>query len=340
MFEKYKRSNFYKPHVAFRDFEDIARKAYVNPESLSKYRNYAEDHYMERYLPKANSDKMRLIAVPFEELKRIQKAILRNVTLSYSNTPHAYIRGRSILTAAKMHPYAQSGFKLDIKDFFHSITNKKILESWWWDDFEKLPPKEQELIHFIVTASTRRSHIDNSDLFFGVHLPQGAPSSGLMSNIVGRHIDVSMWKIARRFNLRVTRYSDDILFTSPHKLSRNTLEDALEIAVGAVRNHGFQVNPDKTRILTPGSRMEVLGMILGSEQPRLSRAKRRHVESEVRGITKFGLLSHSLERHRNPDALYQSLKGYLAFAQSIEPEWAERQKALLNLAVKDLYAPN
>lgn len=339
MYEKYKKSNFYKPHIAFRDFEDIARKAHVDPECLSKYRNYGQDHYMERYLPKANSDKVRLIAVPFEELKRIQKAILQNVKLSYSNTPHAYIRGRSILTAARMHPYAQSGFKIDIKDFFHSITNNKILESWWWDDIEKLPENERELVHFIVTASTRRSHIDNSELFFGVHLPQGAPTSGLMSNIVGRHIDVSMWKIAQRFNMRVTRYSDDILFTSPHKLPRAKLEDALETAVGAVRNHGFRINSDKSRILTPGSRLEVLGMILGGEHPRLSRTKRRQVESEIRGITKFGLLSHALERHRNPEALYQSLKGYLAFAQSLEPEWAERQKALLKVAVKDLYAP-
>lgn len=336
MLKKHQEANFYKPTLAFKDTVELATQAHVDPSLIGYYGNHSHDPYEERFLPKSNGG-TRLIAVPSEELKKLQKAILKGTKIGFSYSPHAYIRGRSILTSANQHPNAISGFKLDIKDFFHSISEQKILDSWWHGDIRRLPAEEEHLIRFIARVSTRRNPGSTEDSTTNSHLPQGAPTSGLMSNIVGRHVDVSMWKIARRYGMRVTRYSDDILFTSPHKLNRVVLEEALETAQGAIVKHGFSVNTSKTRILTPGARFESLGVMLGGESPRLSRTKRRKVESDIRAITKFGLLSHALERHRNPDALYQSLKGYLAFAYPLEQEWATRNMALLDAAVKDLY---
>lgn len=286
--------------------------------------------------------KVRSLSVPQPRLMHIQKTILAGINTHWihhtaGNIPHAYIRHRSILTAAKSHPWAKTGFKLDIKDFFPSISSELIEANWTSKKLSSLPRHEKELMSSFISLATRIRHDDFVD---STYLPQGAPTSGLMSNIAARRIDLALARVAKRFDLRVTRYSDDILFTSDENVERISLEAALEMAQGSITKLGFEINTTKTRILTPGSRMEVLGVMLGGETPRLSRTKRRKIESEIRGIVKFGLLSHALERHRNPDALYQSLRGYLAFAYPLEKEWAGRQIALLQSAVKDLYASN
>ena len=339
MLKKHKERNFYLPVVNFKSLDDFAQQAGTTVPEIMPLVRRDVDAYRDFELRNPQTGKIRSISAPTQLLMNVQRTALKGMRTTPSYSPHAYIRGRSIITAAKQHPNAVTGFKLDISDYFHSISEAKILESWWWNSLDKLPRHQEELVRAFAALATRnKPNCSGSPL--DTYLPQGAPTSGFMSNIVGRHIDVSMWKIARRFGMRSTRYSDDILFTSRLPLSRQHLETALHEARGAIISHGFEVNDSKTRILTQGSRMEVLGVMLGGETPRLSRTKRRKIESEIRGIVKFGLLSHALERHRNPDALYQSLRGYLAFAYPLEKEWAGRQIALLQSAVKDLYASN
>lgn len=344
MLKKHKVRNFYMPTVKFTSLDDLAAKAGMTVPELMPLVRHDIDAYRDHEIVNLATGKVRKISVPDPKLMHVQKLMLAGMFVPWSlapagKVPHAYIPRRSILTAAKQHPYAKCGFKLDIKDFFHEISEEQIIKSWASFDVETLPRRNVELIKSLAGLATRTFHAEH-DSWFDTYLPQVAPTSGFMSNLVARRIDVSMWKIARQFGMRVTRYSDDILFTSPHDLPRKQLEAGLEVAQGAIEKHAFEINKDKTRILTTGSRMEVLGVMLGGETPRLSRTKRRKIESEIRGIVKFGLLSHALERHRNPDALYKSLRGYLAFAYPLEKEWAGRQIALLQSAVKDLYASN
>lgn len=295
------------------------------------------DAYDDIDLVSPGSGKVRHLSVPKPRLMHLQKTLLAGTKVDWQssstgNIPHAYIPKRSILTAAAQHPNTKSGFKIDLKDFFNYISSKQIEQNWTRQS-SKLNRHEAELAHAFIALSTRLK-TDCEEPY--TYLPQGAPPSGLMSNIAARRIDIAIAQISDKYGLRVTRYADDILFTSPKNLSRDLLEQALEESQGSIRTAGFEVNPQKSRILTPGSRMEVLGVMLGGETPRLSRTKRRKVESEIRGIVKFGLLSHALERHRNPDALYHSLRGYLAFAYPLEKEWASRQIALLQQAVKEI----
>lgn len=344
MRKKYKARNFYMPTLAFSSLDELAAIAGLSVPELMPLVRHDVDAYSDHQIANLATGKVREISIPNPKLMHVQKIMLSGMFVPWSmapagNIPHAYIRRRSILTAAKQHPNAKSGFKLDIKDFYDSISEEMIVKSWAPIDVDTLPRQKSELINSLAGLATRGLH--HKELSWAdTYLPQGAPTSGFMSNLVARRIDVSLWKIAWRLRMRVTRYSDDILFTSPVALPRKQLEAGLEIAQGAIEKHGFVVNGAKSRILTPGSRMEVLGVMLGGETPRLSRTKRRKIESEIRGIVKFGLLSHALERHRNPDALYQSLRGYLAFAYPLEKEWAGRQIALLQSAVKDLYASN
>lgn len=308
---------------------------------LMPYVRHEIDAYDDIELVSPGKGKVRNLSVPRPKLMHIQKLLLAGTRVDWESSstksiPHAYIPKRSILTAAAQHPNTKSGFKIDLKDFFGHVSAEAIEYNWSRNQV-RLPRHEAELAKAFIALSTRTKPDCGETTSF---LPQGAPPSGLMSNIAARRIDVAVAQICDKFGLRVTRYADDILFTSTNALDRSVLEQALEEAQGSIRTYGFEVNASKTRILTPGSRMEVLGVMLGGETPRLSRTKRRKIESEIRGIVKFGLLSHALERHRNPEALYRSLRGYLAFAYPLEKEWASRQIALLQSAVKDLYAPN
>lgn len=336
---KLSRENYLSaPKIAFTSLDDFADKVGLSTSELMPYIRHEVDGYRDIDIYNPASGKTRALSVPEERLMLIQKWMLAGINTHWvhhraGSIPHAYIRHRSILTAANMHPSTRTGFKLDIKDFFPTISSEIIKANWTSKKIASLPRHEEELVHSFIGLATRRQHTDSGD---STYLPQGAPTSGFMSNIAARGIDLAMKRVADRFGLRVTRYSDDILFTSDEIIERVSLEAALEMAQGSISKLGFEINQNKTRILTPGSRMEVLGVMLGGETPRLSRTKRRKIESEIRGIVKFGLLSHALERRRNPEALYRSLRGYLAFAYPLEKEWAQRQIALLKAAVKEL----
>lgn len=338
MRHSYRRTNRPFPELQFRNLSELANRAEMTEAELRVFLSIKDQLYRNVELHDRKTGKHRKISMPSKELKNIQRAILSGIQPylpmnRVRRVSHAYTKRRSIVTAGKQHPSSKSGFKLDLADYFTSISQQKILENWGSLKPQAWKPDYFELIEHITALATRRNAGEVSIPLGQTYLPQGAPTSGLMANIATRGLDVSLWKVAREYKMRVTRYSDDILFTSAKKLSRETLETAMAAASNAITQHGFTVNHSKTRLLLPGSRFEVLGLMLGSPKPRLSRAKRRRIESDIRGIAKFGLESHARERGTQPELLLNRIGGYLAFSARIEPEWSSQQKESLARAL-------
>jgi hypothetical protein len=177
-------------------------------------------------------------------------------------------------------------------------------------------------------------------------LPQGAPTSGFLSNLVMYSFDRMIEQYCQEYGLRYTRYSDDIVLSS---LSNNFSRDIALKTVSFVQKvcelNGFTLNKDKTRLMTPGSRKFVLGLMVDGNKLRLPKFDRQAIELAIYKYAKFGDSwskkpdgRHELNGSRfittkrlgprdfphvasNPKA---SLFGWLAYCKRVDLDFLER----------------
>jgi hypothetical protein len=90
-------------------------------------------------------------------------------------------------------------------------------------------------------------------------LPQGAPTSPVLTNIICRKLDHKLTGVAKRFGLSYTRYADDITFSSMHSVYQENGEFLTELH-RIIREQGFHVKTNKTRLQKDGYRKEVTGL--------------------------------------------------------------------------------
>ena len=121
------------------------------------------------------------------------------------------------------------------------------------------------------------------------YLPQGSPASGLISNLVMAKFDEVMFEFCVSNNFRYTRYSDDIVVSSKDgNFSRDRALKIVAFIQKLSEFNGFSLNKDKTRIMTPGSRKYVLGVLVDGPSLRLGKHERERIERMIYQIAKFG----------------------------------------------------
>jgi RNA-directed DNA polymerase len=108
------------------------------------------------------------------------------------------------------------------------------------------------------------------------HLPQGAPTSPRIANLVARELDAALMVVAESHGLTYTRYADDLTFsTHQHNLNRSAVRDVIGKVCSAIAANGFTPNTAKTTVSPPGTRKIVLGLLVDRDKPRL----RAHLSS-------------------------------------------------------------
>lgn len=157
-------------------------------------------------------------------------------------------------------------------------------------------------------------------------LPQGAPTSGYLSNIVMRDVDAAITHLAESLGLRYTRYSDDMYFSSRRLVHHGNIDHLVSGVKKALTPLGMRLNTNKTYVARPGARRSVLGILVDGPTPRLTREYKRRITKHVRGAASFGIEQHS--RHQGFKGLADldaHVTGLLSFAHMVEPGWAEEQ---------------
>lgn len=94
-------------------------------------------------------------------------------------------------------------------------------------------------------------------------LPQGAPTSPVVTNIVCQRLDFLLSGVAKRFGLRYSRYADDITFSSLHNVYQKD-SDFLNELHRIVREQNFEIKDSKTRLQKEGYRQEVTGLVVNT----------------------------------------------------------------------------
>jgi len=293
------------------------------------------DPYFDLALP-TRSGIARPISSPEPLLADVQRWLLREVLSAapVHRASHAYARGRSIRTAAEQHVGARWLVKLDVHSFFHAIHEPSVYRVYSALGYPPLVALEMTRISTRLQGERR---LDLSRIArypkieayaaggLGV-LPQGAPTSGLLANAVAFRLDEALSALADSRGLGYTRYSDDLTFSGFEPFDRGSATELVREVSGHLRRAGFVPHLRKTRIVPPGARKVVLGLLVDEHGVRLLPEYKRRIETHLRGCEKWGLVGHS--QHRGFDSilgLMRHLEGLIAFAIGIEALYGREQ---------------
>lgn len=252
------------------------KKKYLN--TLYSISNNVENNYRVFKIKKRNG-KYRTIYEPNPLLKHIQKQILNNV-LNYkdiSKYAKAYHKGISLKDNAIPHLNKKILLKLDIKDFFESISFVDVYNSSF--SIEYFPKSIGMLLTYLCT--------------YEEHLTQGSPTSAYISNLVMKEFDEEIGTWCLNKNIDYTRYSDDMTFSGDFNPSEVIIKVKKMLS-----KSGLILNKEKIHVINNSASQNVTGIVV-NEKIQVSSKYRKEIRQEIYYIKKYGLESHMNRKNIN-----------------------------------------
>lgn len=283
----------------------------------------------------AESGGKRWISIPIPPLMAVQSWIAANILNSV--TPHpaafAYAIDRRIKDHAVKHCGADWILKLDIKDFFSNISERQVYEVFLSLGYTKLLSFEMARICTRVTPKRKgkRWETDNQDIgireYYCGHigsLPQGAPTSPALSNLVFVCIDKQLEKLAHSVGATYSRYADDLCFSFTHARRQDVFAAKKQISE-LLWSNGFRENSKKTQIIPPGARKILTGLVVNGNTPSIPKELRDTIKMHLYYCKKLGIPTHCRNREfRSVIGFRRHLYGLIMYVSSITPEHGKR----------------
>ncbi|WP_373851518.1 reverse transcriptase domain-containing protein [Delftia acidovorans] len=289
---------------------------------LGFHREVARTHHYHSFtLPKKTGGE-RLISAPMPRLKRAQYWVLDNILAKVPahDAAHGFLAGRSIVSNAAPHAGHDVVINLDVKDFFPSIAFGRIKGV-----FRHLGYGEAIATLLALLCSENRAQawqVDGEKLFVGGKarervLPQGAPTSPMLTNLLCRRLDRRLLGLARQLGFVYTRYADDLTFSASGEAARDNVGRLLGRVRWILRDEGFTPHPDKERVMRKGRRQEVTGLVVNADKPGVSRETRRRLRAALHRATQAsaGKPAHWQGQAAQPSQLL----GLAQFVYQVDP---------------------
>ncbi len=263
--------------------------------------------YVAFEVPKASGG-TRVLHAPRAALKRLQRIISKRLLAPLALHPaaHGFVAGRSTVTNATPHVGARVLVKMDLVDFFPTIHFGRLVGL-----FEHYGCG-REAAELLATIVTFRPTLPDGRVAWPSVLPQGAPSSPVLSNLVCRRMDARLSALATKVGAVYTRYADDLTF-SMHEVPAQGLGHFLWWVNQIIGQEGFLENLRKRRVLRPATQMRVTGIVANSQLsvPREARRRFRAIlhDCERRGV------SPETTGHEEPRAYLLGFASYVAMVQ-------------------------
>jgi hypothetical protein len=219
---------------------------------------------------KKKSGAERSIHSPVAGLKSIQKTMSFVLQCVYEphNAAMGFVRDKSIVDNAKLHVGNMYVYNIDLKDFFPSVDQARV-----WKCFQLTPfnlARSGVLANIIASLCCtemeveRKSETGEWEKVKRNVLPQGAPTSPVITNIVCQKLDYLLSGVAKRFALKYSRYADDITFSSMHNVYQPESEFLKELK-RIITEQNFHIKESKTRLQKDGFRKEVTGLLVNEK---------------------------------------------------------------------------
>lgn len=272
----------------------------------------ADDAYHTVRIPKKSGGE-RVLSVPDESLKAMQSRILSEILyhLPASRYATAYFPGAQLKNNAAPHAGKRYLLKLDVLDFFGSVTFFQVYKRVF--NTRRFPRN----IGAMLTKLCCRDDV----------LPQGAPTSPALSNLVMKDFDGALGAWCEKRGIAYTRYCDDMTFSSD-----SPIYYVAKKAAGMLYDMGLELNAAKTRYVTSASRQTVTGLNVNAT-PCVPRAFKRELRKQV-----FFALKYGADGQPDRARYLRSLIGKTSFVLQNEPEneWFRNALKQLSAAYKEI----
>ena len=240
----------------FADFLKVSRSQL----SYVLFVKHPHSYYRTFEIPK-KSGGTRIINAPQGELKYIQEQLAKRLA-DFQQTiwdekgiqptiSHGFEKGKSIITNAKIHRKKRYVVNLDIENFFGSFHFGRVVGFFEKNRYFLLPHEVAVTIAQIAC--------------YNKALPQGAPSSPIITNLICQVLDRRLLLLAKEYRLDYTRYADDLSFSTNDVHFVDKYSTFLNSVISEIQRAGFQINSKKTRLLYKSSRQEVTGLTVNKK---------------------------------------------------------------------------
>lgn len=254
---------------------------------------------------------------------------------------HGFRHGRSVLTFAAPHARQGCVVRLDLEGFFGAVTAGRVYGVWLGVGY---PPAVAHLLTGLVTTSVEPAlwaarprlaagtdpRLVDATARLGMalrqpHLPQGAPTSPALANLVAYRLDHRLAGLAASFGAVYTRYADDLALSGHARLAQAS--GRLVAAVGRIaRDEGFRLAPAKTAVATQAGRQRLAGLVVNAG-PHVPRAERDRLRAVLHDCMLHGPVAAN--RDGRPD-FRAHLVGRVAWVAQVDPAQGARLARMLN----------
>ena len=258
----------------------------ANPVPVKAIRHFDGERNRQRAyhqfeLPKRRGG-TRTITVPDRTLKWLQRSLLQVLTHLFPRHKCAvgFERGESVVSHARKHSGKKWVYVVDIQDFFPSITRNRIYGMLRAKPFEASEHVARYLANLVTYEGA---------------LPQGAPTSPILANLLCHRMDARLFKWARQRGYEYTRYADDLAFSTNRA---EFPEEDRQAIVRMIEDEGFTVHPEKRKLMPWYGRQFVTGLVV-NEKPNVPREYVRGLRALLFNVKTFGWASQ-VGRQRLP----------------------------------------
>lgn len=280
------------------DQEHLSLLIGIDNEYLHRMSNAPKHFYRTFYIKKRNG-KSRRIDEPLPDLKNVQRWILTNILycVSCSKFAKAYIPKTSLKSNVRFHRNQKMVLTIDIKNFFGTIKSGKILN-----------------LFLSLGYSLPTSVILTQICCYNNALPQGAPTSAYLSNLIMKQFDLVIGEYAQSNDIRYTRYADDMTFSGDFNISR-----LLKIVDNELLYLGLSRNVKKFKVMRANDCQKVTGIVV-NKKVQLPREYRQKIRQEIYYIEKYGIDSHLQKLNEKRINYLSHIRGKIRYCLFINPK--------------------
>ena len=305
---------------------DVADWLFLEAEDLAGYTDatgWREDHgetgvnhYFYHLSAKASGD-LRLIEAPKPRLKSFQRQILRSILASVPPHPDsfAFIAGRDCRQAAARHVGEEAVVSFDLKDFFNTIPSARVYGLFRCLGYPSGVAQSLTRLCTVKTPKRILAQMPSSQrqVLRIPHLPQGAPTSPALANLLCFNLDRRLSGLARKLGAAYSRYADDLSFSGDRRMCRNLCKYVPQI----VADEGFVLNEAKTRIMRSTGRQTVTGLVVNS-----------HLNVPRQDFDRLKAVIHR-GAWRHDRGIHAQLLGQIGWVSQIHPAKGEKLRQLM-----------
>lgn len=256
-------------------FEIKQLNYYCNPNHEKRFRNFT--------IPKKSGGK-RTISAPNHSLLNILYYVNEIFKAFYRPNDYAFgfVEGRNIVDNARKHVGQNYVFNIDLSDFFTSIDQARV-----WGRLKAKPfCFKQSMANIIAGLCSMKMTMPDGTIRYV--LPQGAPTSPILTNMICQRMDEQLGRLAAKYKVNYSRYADDMTFSSMHNIYQEGSSFRKELRA-IIEGQNFRINDKKTRLNVRGvrTRQEVTGLTV-NEKPNVTRSYVKNIRAILHIWERFG----------------------------------------------------